>query len=63
MQAAFLAYALGGSIKYGGKSMTAAHQRLADEMGLCIEHFDVVKEVLAASLADVHVPLVKFHLK
>ena len=43
--------------------MTAAHQRLAHEMGLCIEHFDVVREVLAASLADVHVPLVKFHLK
>ena len=35
--------------------MGAAHQRLANDLGLQLEHFDVVLELLGASLIDLHV--------
>ena len=38
--------------------MGAAHQRLADDLGLRMEHFDVVLELLGASLVDLSVPQV-----
>ena len=36
--------------------MTAAHQRLVNDMGMRMEHFDVVLEHLGASLEDPKVP-------
>ena len=35
--------------------MGVAHQRLANDLGLQMEHFDVVLELLGASLLDLHV--------
>ncbi|CAK0782363.1 hypothetical protein CVIRNUC_005651 [Coccomyxa viridis] len=56
-QAAFLSYALGGAQKYEGNgNMTAAHQRLVNDMGMRMEHFDIVLEHLGASLEDLNVP-------
>ena len=36
--------------------MTAAHQRLVNDMGMRMEHFDIVLEHLGASLEDLRVP-------
>ena len=36
--------------------MTAAHQRLVNDMGMHMEHFDIVLEHLGASLEDLKVP-------
>ena len=56
-QAAFLSYALGGTQGYEGNgNMTAAHQRLVNDMGMRMEHFDIVLEHLGASLQDLKVP-------
>ncbi len=56
MQAAFLTFVTGGSSSYGRNlNMGAAHQRLIDDMGLQMEHFDVVLELLGNSLIDLHV--------
>ena len=58
-QAAFLSYALGGTKEYEGNgNMTAAHQRLVNDMGMRMEHFDIVLEHLGASLDDLNVPQV-----
>ena len=58
-QAAFLSYALGGTQGYEGNgNMTAAHQRLVNDMGMRMEHFDIVLEHLGASLEDLKVPQV-----
>lgn len=38
--------------------MTAAHQRLVNDMGMRMEHFDIVLEHLGASLEDLNVPSV-----
>ena len=35
--------------------MGVAHQRLANDLGLQMEHFDVVLELLGASLLDLHI--------
>ncbi|EIE20060.1 hypothetical protein COCSUDRAFT_18855 [Coccomyxa subellipsoidea C-169] len=56
-QAAFLTYAMGGSRSYeGNANMTAAHDRLARNMGMRMEHFDVVLEHLEGALRDLQVP-------
>ena len=60
LQANFLTFALGGPKNYTGKSMTAAHQRLVNQMGMKMVHFDIVLEHLAASLQDLKVPEVRF---
>lgn len=50
---------MGGSKRYeGNANMTSAHRRLAREMDMRMEHFDVVLEHLAASLQDLNVPQV-----
>ncbi len=57
LQASFLAYALGGSESYDGNGdMTAAHSRLARDMGMRMEHFDIVLEHLGSALRDLQVP-------
>ena len=38
--------------------MTAAHQRLVNDMGMRMEHFDIVLEHLGASLEELKVPQV-----
>lgn len=63
MQATFLTYALGGTDRYEGKDMTAAHQRLANDMGMRMEHFDIVLEHLGRALADLNVPEVQHTLR
>jgi hemoglobin len=54
-QKRFLTYAFGGSDSYPGKTMRKAHQRLVDDLGLSDEHFDVVVELLGATLKDLGV--------
>ncbi|BDA45265.1 probable group 1 truncated hemoglobin [Coccomyxa sp. Obi] len=55
-QAAFLTYAMGGSKRYeGNANMTTAHNRLAKEMGMRMEHFDIVVEHIGGALRDLHV--------
>ncbi len=48
--------AFGGSGKYDGKSMAAAHKRMFEQMGLTAEHFDMVAGHLLATLEDMKVP-------
>lgn len=56
-QAAFLTFALGGAKSYGGNgNMTQAHARLVREYGMTMEHFDVVLELIGASLIELEVP-------
>jgi len=55
LQASFLTFALGGTDKYDGKSMTVAHQRLVDTLGMRMEHFDIVLHHLGSSLQDLNV--------
>lgn len=57
VQAAFLTYAMGGSKSYDGNAnMTAAHDRLARDLGMRMEHFDIVLEHLGGALRDLQVP-------
>lgn len=50
---------MGGSKKYeGNANMSTAHARLAREMDMRMEHFDIVVEHLGASLQDLNVPQV-----
>jgi truncated hemoglobin YjbI len=57
VQAAFLSFAMGSTDKYeGNANMTSAHQRLAKDLGMRMEHFDIVLEHLGASLHDLNVP-------
>lgn len=57
VQAAFLTYAMGGSKSYeGNANMTAAHDRLARDLGMRMEHFDIVLEHLGGALRDLQVP-------
>lgn len=57
MQAAFLTYAMGGSKSYvGNANMTSAHDRLARDLGMRMEHFDIVLEHLGGALRDLQVP-------
>lgn len=53
---------MGGSEKYeGNANMTAAHSRLAQELGMRMEHFDIVLEHLGGALHDLQVPEVGSH--
>lgn len=56
-QAAFLTFAMGGSKGYeGNANMTVAHSRLAQDLGMRMEHFDIVLEHLGGALRDLQVP-------
>ena len=47
---------MGGSKKYeGNANMTTAHSRLAKEMGMRMEHFDIVLEHIGGALRDLDV--------
>lgn len=47
---------MGGSKKYeGNANMTTAHNRLAKEMGMRMEHFDIVQEHIGGALRDLDV--------
>lgn len=60
VQSAFLAYALGGTDKYGGNAnMTSAHERLVKQYGLRMEHFDMILGHLGGALQDLNVPEVR----
>ncbi|CAL8471141.1 g10683 [Coccomyxa elongata] len=55
-QAAFLTYAMGGSKQYeGNANMTSAHSRLARDMDMRMEHFDIVLDHLGGALRDLQV--------
>lgn len=54
-QKAFLTYAFGGTDKYDGRHMRAAHKELVEKQGLKGEHFDAVAENLMATLKDMGV--------
>ncbi len=41
-----MTYAFGGSTKWNGRSMVAAHKKLVEEKGLNGTHFDVIVELL-----------------
>jgi hemoglobin len=51
----FLTYAFGGSDRYDGRFMRAAHKQLVEQQGLAGEHFDAVAENLMATLAEMGV--------
>lgn len=55
-QVQFISFALGGSKKYGGKSMVEAHKNLE---GLQIGHFNAVKQYLAEALEELDVSKVE----
>ncbi len=55
MQKSFLTFAFGGSTKYDGKTMRAAHASPV-EKGLNDSHFDAVMEHLASTLEELSVP-------
>ncbi len=54
-QKIFLAYALGGPVKYEGKDLRKAHQHLV-EKGLNDSHFNAVAGHLLATLKELNVP-------
>jgi hemoglobin len=54
-QQAFFTYAFGGTDKYDGQSMRAAHQKLVTEMGLNEQHFDAIAEDLVLTLKELGV--------
>lgn len=54
-QKAFLTYAFGGTDKYDGRQMRAAHKELVEKQGLKGEHFDAVAENLMATLREMGV--------
>ncbi|MBE9176217.1 group 1 truncated hemoglobin [Synechocystis salina LEGE 06155] len=51
----FLTYAFGGTDRYDGRFMRAAHKQLVEEQGLSSEHFDAVAENLMVTLAGMGV--------
>ena len=55
-QVAFMSFALGGTKAFSGRSMQAAHERLAAQQGMRMEHFDIVLEHLGAALHELGVP-------
>jgi truncated hemoglobin YjbI len=55
LQVQFLSHALGGPHQWHGPDMRAAHMRLIRERGLNTSHFDVVAELLVASLQQLGV--------
>lgn len=55
-QKRFLTVAFGGPNQYSGRSMSIAHRRLVNKMGLNDTHFDAVIENLAATLVELGVP-------
>ncbi len=52
MQSQFLTFAFGGSNKWSGRSMEAAHKKLVSEKGLNGSHFDVIVELLGETLTS-----------
>ena len=54
-QKAFLAYALGGPVKYTHKDMREGHAHLV-ERGLNDEHFNAVADNLKQTLEELSVP-------
>lgn len=54
-QKAFFTMAFGGPNNYTGKDMRTAHARLV-EMGMNDFHFDVVMELLGATMKELNVP-------
>ncbi len=52
----FLTYAFGGSDKYDGRYMRAAHKELVEKQGLNSEHFEAVAEDLMITLTEMGVP-------
>ncbi|GAB4110132.1 MAG: group 1 truncated hemoglobin [Phycisphaeraceae bacterium] len=54
-QKIFLAYALGGPVKYEGKDLREAHRHLV-EKGLNDSHFNAVAGHLLATLKELNVP-------
>ncbi|MEB3212690.1 MAG: group 1 truncated hemoglobin [Leptolyngbyaceae bacterium] len=53
-QTAFLTYAFGGTNRYSGTHMSAAHKHLVEKMGLNDEHFDAILENLVATLKELN---------
>lgn len=54
-QKAFLTYAFGGSDRYDGRQMRAAHKNLVENHGLKGEHFDAIAEDLMLTLEEMGV--------
>lgn len=52
----FLTMAFGGPNNYTGRDMKSAHAKLVAEKGLNDTHFDVIVELLAATLQEFKVP-------
>ncbi len=55
MQTQFLTFAFGGSTKWTGKGMAAAHKKLVEEKGLNGTHFDVIVELMGQTLTELGV--------
>ncbi len=55
-QKLFLTYAFGGAPNYSGQSMSTAHKKLVDDLGLNDTHFDAVMENLGGTLVELGVP-------
>ncbi|NEO26741.1 MAG: group 1 truncated hemoglobin [Kamptonema sp. SIO4C4] len=51
----FLTYAFGGTERYNGRYMRAAHKELVEKHGLNSEHFDAVAEDLMEALKEMGV--------
>ena len=47
-----MTFAFGGSTKWNGRSMEAAHKKLVEEKGLNNSHFDVIVELLGKTLTE-----------
>ena len=47
-----MTFAFGGSTKWNGRSMEAAHRKLVEEKGLNNTHFDVIVELLGQTLTE-----------
>ncbi|MBV5262033.1 group 1 truncated hemoglobin [Synechococcus moorigangaii CMS01] len=52
----FMTYAFGGTEKFTGRSMRAAHKELVENMGLTDVHFDAIAENLVLTLQELNVP-------
>ena len=50
-----MTFAFGGSTKWTGKGMAAAHKKLVQEKGLNGTHFDVIVELMGQTLTELGV--------
>ncbi|BAW97580.1 cyanoglobin [[Synechococcus] sp. NIES-970] len=52
----FMTYAFGGTEKFSGRSMRAAHKDLVENSGLTDVHFEAIAENLVLTLQELNVP-------